>query len=82
MLHRDHNVPVEGGHRCESYRLVADEECNLPFPDGTFDLVMSSQAMQWINDLPKLFKEVKVIENFPTRFSQGHGQISLPVAFH
>jgi len=33
----------------------------LPFPDGTFDLVMSSVALHWVNDLPYLFQEVKRI---------------------
>ena len=59
MLHRDQDIPVDGIERCESYRLVGDEEGKLPFPDGTFDLVISSQAIHWVNDLPGLFKEVK-----------------------
>lgn len=60
MLNRDKDVPLEGSHRCDSYRLNADEEGKLPFPDGTFDLVLSSQAIHWVNDLPGLFQEVKV----------------------
>lgn len=59
LLHRDEYDQVKGSHRCDTYRLQADEEGRLPFPDGTFDLVLSSQAMHWINDLPGLFKEVK-----------------------
>jgi len=58
MLHVKDDDEVEGAHRCDSYKLHADEEDRLPFPDGTFDLVMSSQSMHWINDLPRLFKEV------------------------
>eukprot|EP00934_Nitzschia_sp_Nitz4_P005430 Nitzschia sp. Nitz4//scaffold57_size113557//50567//51728//NITZ4_003991-RA/size113557-augustus-gene-0.171-mRNA-1//1//CDS//3329554846//5420//frame0 len=58
-LHRDEDIPVEGVHRCDSYRLHADEEGKLPFPDGTFDLVLSCQALHWVNDLPGLFMEVK-----------------------
>jgi NADH dehydrogenase [ubiquinone] 1 alpha subcomplex assembly factor 5 len=38
--------------------MVADEEAVLPFPDGTFDLVISSLSMQWVNNLPGLFSEV------------------------
>lgn len=61
MLHRDTDIPVEGSHRCDTYRLHADEDGQkLPFPDGTFDLVMSSQALHWVNDLPGLLQEVKV----------------------
>mmetsp|Transcript_25719 Transcript_25719/g.38479 ORF Transcript_25719/g.38479 Transcript_25719/m.38479 type:complete len:380 (-) Transcript_25719:44-1183(-) len=60
-LMRDVNAKrdVPGGERCDTYRLTANEEEELPFPDGTFDLVMSSVALHQINDLPKLFKEVK-----------------------
>jgi NADH dehydrogenase [ubiquinone] 1 alpha subcomplex assembly factor 5 len=58
MLHRDEDeAPVEGADRCESYRLVGDEEAKFPFPDGTFDLVISSASMHWVNNLPGLFKE-------------------------
>jgi SAM-dependent methyltransferase len=60
MLHRDADVNFDGSDRCNTYRLVADEETSLPFPDGTFDLVISSQALHWVNDLPRLFKEAKV----------------------
>ena len=60
MLHRDEDVPVEGAERCGTYRLVADEEEKLPFPDGTFDLVISSISMHWVNDLPGLLADVKV----------------------
>eukprot|EP00980_Cylindrotheca_fusiformis_P028451 scaffold22599_cov139-Cylindrotheca_fusiformis.AAC.42 len=59
MLNRDIEMEVEGSHRCDTYRFAADEESALPFPDGTFDLVLSSQSMHWVNDLPSLFKEVK-----------------------
>jgi NADH dehydrogenase [ubiquinone] 1 alpha subcomplex assembly factor 5 len=60
MLHVDDEIPLEEGaeQRCEAYRLHADEEDKLPFPDGTFDLVLSSQSLHWVNDLPNLFKEV------------------------
>ena len=59
MLHRDEDIPVEGLERCGTYRMVKDEEAQMPFPDGTFDLVISSVAMHWVNDLPALFSEIK-----------------------
>lgn len=59
LLNRDQDEEIEGAHRCDTYRMAADEERKLPFPDGTFDLVLSSQAIHWVNDLPGLFKEVK-----------------------
>jgi SAM-dependent methyltransferase len=64
MLHRDDGD--EGGNTastavCETYKLVADEERHpWSFPDGTFDLVISSMAFHWVNDLPKLLLEIKV----------------------
>jgi SAM-dependent methyltransferase len=82
LLERDKDVPIEGSHRCESFRLHADEEDKLPFPDGTFDLVMSSQSLHWVNDLPGLFKEVMVGRAFSfcfkTRTSQTH-QTRIPI---
>lgn len=60
MLHRDEHVAVEGSERCGTYRLTADEEEKLPFPDGTFDLVISSISLHWVNNLPGLFAEVEV----------------------
>lgn len=60
LLRRDEDISIEGSHRCDTYRLNADEEGKLQFPDGTFDLVLSSQSMHWVNDLPGLLKEVKV----------------------
>jgi NADH dehydrogenase [ubiquinone] 1 alpha subcomplex assembly factor 5 len=59
LLHRDANIPVEGSHRCDTYRFeVDDEEEKLPFPDGTFDLVISSCSLHWVNKLPFVFAEV------------------------
>jgi NADH dehydrogenase [ubiquinone] 1 alpha subcomplex assembly factor 5 len=59
QLHRDADQAVDGSHRCVTYRLaVDDEEDSLPFPDGTFDLVISSCALHWINQLPNVFSEI------------------------
>ncbi|NXB01844.1 NDUF5 hydroxylase, partial [Cnemophilus loriae] len=38
-------------------RVVADEEF-LPFKEDTFDLVVSSLSLHWVNDLPKAFREI------------------------
>ena len=63
MLHRDdaehENMDKEMKSRCGTYKLVGDEEGPLAFPDATFDLVVSSTAMHWVNDLPGLLKEVR-----------------------
>jgi NADH dehydrogenase [ubiquinone] 1 alpha subcomplex assembly factor 5 len=50
---------VTGRERCDTYRLtVENEESKLPFPDGTFDLVLSSFALHRMNNLPFVFKEI------------------------
>ena len=38
--------------------ILADEEA-LPFADATFDLVVSGLALQFVNDLPGLFVQVR-----------------------
>ena len=58
MLQRDANKSFAGQERCDTFRLPANEEEKLPFPDGTFDLVISSAALHWVNDLPGLFSEI------------------------
>uniref|UniRef100_A0A8C4ZMR3 Arginine-hydroxylase NDUFAF5, mitochondrial n=1 Tax=Gadus morhua TaxID=8049 RepID=A0A8C4ZMR3_GADMO len=40
--------------------VLADEEY-LPFPENTFDLVLSSMSMHWINDLPGAFKQIQSV---------------------
>ena len=63
LLNRDNeeheNMDDVMKKRCGTYKLVGDEEGPLPFPAGTFDLVMSSSSMHWVNDLPGLWKEVR-----------------------
>jgi SAM-dependent methyltransferase len=38
--------------------VVADEE-TLPFADGAFDLVVSALALQFVNDLPGVFVQIR-----------------------
>jgi NADH dehydrogenase [ubiquinone] 1 alpha subcomplex assembly factor 5 len=61
MLHRDDDLKEKdtSSNVVGTYKLIANEEGKLPFPDGTFDLVMSSIAMHWVNDLPSLLQEIK-----------------------
>ncbi|XP_072240153.1 arginine-hydroxylase NDUFAF5, mitochondrial [Leuresthes tenuis] len=40
-----------------THRLLADEEF-LPFKENTFDLVVSSLTLHWINDLPGALKQI------------------------
>lgn len=66
MLHRDELIRERKdsvSHLCETYKLVADYETYpWSFPDGTFDLVISSMTFHWVNDLPRLLMEVKVCQ--------------------
>ncbi|XP_048392932.1 arginine-hydroxylase NDUFAF5, mitochondrial isoform X1 [Stegostoma tigrinum] len=39
------------------YRVLADEEF-LPFKENTFDLILSSLSLHWVNDLPCAFKQI------------------------
>eukprot|EP00055_Hartaetosiga_balthica_P016069 m.99761 g.99761 ORF g.99761 m.99761 type:complete len:341 (-) comp9032_c0_seq18:681-1703(-) len=41
------------------HRVCLDEEQRLPFEDNTFDIVMSSLSLHWVNDLPGTLKEIK-----------------------
>lgn len=44
----------------KSYSVVCDEE-NLPFKERTFDMVLSSMSMHWINDLPIALKQINAV---------------------
>ena len=61
MLYRDDSNDERSSPNiiCDTYKLVAEEEGPFPFPDETFDLVISSMAFHWINDLPRLLTEIK-----------------------
>ncbi|XP_041068155.1 arginine-hydroxylase NDUFAF5, mitochondrial isoform X2 [Carcharodon carcharias] len=40
-----------------TYRILADEEF-LPFKENTFDLILSSLSLHWVNDLPRAFRQI------------------------
>ncbi|XP_078261786.1 arginine-hydroxylase NDUFAF5, mitochondrial isoform X1 [Rhinoraja longicauda] len=40
-----------------TYHILADEEF-LPFQENTFDLIVSSLSLHWVNDLPGAFKQI------------------------
>ncbi|KAE8600938.1 hypothetical protein XENTR_v10013464 [Xenopus tropicalis] len=40
-----------------SVRVIVDEEF-VPFKENTFDLVVSSLSLHWVNDLPRAFQEI------------------------
>ena len=63
VLRRDEGEDgdVEGKERCDIFRLEGDEGGKLPFPDNSFDLVVSSMSHHNVNDLPRTMREVKRI---------------------
>ena len=38
--------------------IIADME-NIPMPDNSFDIVLSSMTLQWANDISEAIKEIK-----------------------
>lgn len=47
--HKKYNLTVQN--------MVLDDEF-IPFDENTFDLVISSMSMHWINDLPSSFTQI------------------------
>lgn len=59
MLYRDAELPFNDDIPIDRF-VLADQE-SLPFEDGTFDMVMSSLSMHWINDLPGVLAQINRI---------------------
>ncbi|KAI0884608.1 S-adenosyl-L-methionine-dependent methyltransferase [Annulohypoxylon maeteangense] len=56
MLHRDVDLPFND--QINITRQVLPDEETLPFAANTFDLVLSSLSMHWINDLPGVLAQI------------------------
>ncbi|GKT87255.1 methyltransferase domain-containing protein [Colletotrichum tofieldiae] len=56
LLHRDADLPFNADINITRQVLV-DEE-HVPFPPETFDLVLSSLSLHWINDLPGVLTQI------------------------
>lgn len=56
LLYRD--ADHEFNKKINIIRRVLDDEETLPFESGTFDLVMSSLSLHWINDLPGVLTQI------------------------
>jgi len=54
----DHNVVNSAAPQNSALSCVVGDADNLPFADGSFDLIFSSLAIQWCSDLEELFSEV------------------------
>jgi NADH dehydrogenase [ubiquinone] 1 alpha subcomplex assembly factor 5 len=56
MLFRDEKMPFNTDINIT--RQVLDDEESLPYEPDTFDLVLSSMSMHWINDLPGVLAQI------------------------
>ena len=59
MLYRDRDLPFNSD--ITVMRDVLQNEELLPYETNTFDAVMSSLSLHWINDLPALFAQINNI---------------------
>ncbi|KAJ4058625.1 hypothetical protein NW756_000804 [Fusarium oxysporum] len=56
LLHRD--ADHEFNNNLNITRTVVDDEETIPFEPASFDLVMSSLSLHWINDLPGILTQI------------------------
>ena len=59
LLHRDENLPFNQVINIQR-DIIPDLE-SLPYEPNTFDAVLSSLSIHWINDLPSLLNQVNTI---------------------
>jgi NADH dehydrogenase [ubiquinone] 1 alpha subcomplex assembly factor 5 len=59
LLNRDIGLPFN--QEINLTREVIDSEESLPFPPNTFDAVLSSLSLHWINDLPATLAQINNI---------------------
>ncbi|KAI1506248.1 S-adenosyl-L-methionine-dependent methyltransferase [Biscogniauxia marginata] len=57
LLHRDADLAFNDSIAL-TREVLADEETTLPYATDTFDLVLSSLSMHWINDLPGVLAQI------------------------
>ncbi|KAK4188791.1 S-adenosyl-L-methionine-dependent methyltransferase [Podospora australis] len=61
MLYRDADLPFEGAGKLNLTRHVLTNEELLPFESNSFDMVLSSMSMHWINDIPGVLAQINNI---------------------
>ncbi|KAF2758001.1 methyltransferase domain-containing protein [Pseudovirgaria hyperparasitica] len=59
MLYRDEDLPFN--NEIDIIRDVLKTEETLPYGAETFDAVLSSLSLHWINDLPNLLRQINLI---------------------
>lgn len=56
LLHRDAELPFNSSLPITRHELVSAE--HLPFEPNTFDAVLSSLSLHWVNDLPSVLSQI------------------------
>ncbi|SPO05680.1 probable methyltransferase [Cephalotrichum gorgonifer] len=59
MLFRDADLPFNS--KIKITRQVLDDEETLPYEPSSFDLVLSSLSLHWINDLPGILSQINSV---------------------
>lgn len=59
LLYRDSGHDFN--NKIKITRQVLEDEESIPFPPESFDMVMSSLSMHWINDLPGILSQINSI---------------------
>ncbi|KAI9672739.1 MAG: hypothetical protein M1831_000174 [Alyxoria varia] len=57
LLNRDASLPFNSSIPI-TREVLTDEEGALPYPDNTYDAVLSSLSLHWINNLPGTLREI------------------------
>lgn len=64
LLHRDHDHPSLSTTHVPDFKLtrhVLEHDELLPFEPDSFDMVLSSMSMHWINDLPGVLSQINSV---------------------
>ncbi|KAK3304043.1 S-adenosyl-L-methionine-dependent methyltransferase [Chaetomium strumarium] len=59
LLHRDADLPFNSQLNMTRHVLADDE--SLPFEPSSFDMVLSSMSLHWINDLPGVLAQINSV---------------------
>ncbi|KAK0740495.1 methyltransferase type 12 [Schizothecium vesticola] len=58
LLNRDADLPFNRDPNMTVTRHVLEDEESLPFAPASFDMVLSSMSLHWINDLPGVLGQI------------------------
>ena len=61
LLYRDEILPFNSLLPSHSRAVLAPSDTPLPFPPQSFNAVLSSLSLHWVNDLPSLLSQINAI---------------------